>query len=82
MHLVLDCHVAGHPDGTQETRKNPLQRYQGLKYFDQLAPLLERLHEVGTERDKAGNRKLFMDQYCMMVLLYLFDPVVDSLRGL
>ncbi len=54
----------------------------GLKYFDQLAPLLERLHDVGTERDKAGNRKLFMDQYCMMVLLFLFNPIVDSLRGL
>lgn len=54
----------------------------GLKYFDQLAPLLERLHSVGTERDKAGNRKLFMDQYCMMVLLFLFNPIVDSLRGL
>jgi hypothetical protein len=36
---------------------------QGLKCFDPLAPLLERLHEVGTERDKAGNRKLSMDQY-------------------
>jgi len=54
----------------------------GLKYFDQLAPLLERLHDVGTERDKAGNRQLFMDQYCMMILLFLFNPIVDSLRGL
>ena len=55
---------------------------QGLKYFDQLAPLLERLHSVGTERDEAGNRKLFMDQYCMMTLLFLFNPIVDSLRGI
>jgi hypothetical protein len=54
----------------------------GLKYFDQLAPLLERLRDVGTERDRAGNRNLFMDQYCMMVLLFLFNPVVDSLRGI
>jgi hypothetical protein len=54
----------------------------GLKYFDQLAPLLERLREVGTDRDKAGNRNLFMDQYCMMVLLFLFNPIVDSLRGI
>ncbi len=54
----------------------------GLKYFEQLAGLLERLHDVGTERDRAGNRKLFMDQYCMMVLLFLFNPVVNSLRGL
>ena len=54
----------------------------GLKYFDQLAPLLEGLRDVGTERDKAGNRDLFMDQYCMLVLLFLFNPIVDSLRGI
>jgi hypothetical protein len=54
----------------------------GLKFFDQLAPLLERLREVGTERDKAGNRQLFMDQYCLLVLLFLFNPIVDSLRGI
>lgn len=54
----------------------------GLKYFNQLAPLLERLHDVGTDRDKAGNRNLFMDQYCMLVLLFLFNPIVDSLRGI
>ncbi len=27
-----------------------------LKYFDQQAPTLERLNEVGTQRDKAGKR--------------------------
>jgi hypothetical protein len=36
----------------------------GLKYFDRLMPLLERLHDVGTARDRAGNRTLFFDQYC------------------
>jgi hypothetical protein len=55
---------------------------QGLKYFDKLAPLLARLHEVGTERDRAGNRQLHMDQYCMLVLLFLFNPVVTSLRAI
>src|SRR3954451_7636528 len=28
----------------------------GLKYFDRLMPLLEKLHDVGTQRDRAGNR--------------------------
>jgi len=37
---------------------------QGLKYFRRLLPLFERLHEVGCQRDKAGNRRLHMDQYC------------------
>lgn len=54
----------------------------GLKYFDKLAPLLERLHDDGCARDRAGNRELHFDQYCMLTLLYLFNPIVTSLRGL
>ena len=54
----------------------------GLKYFDKLQPLLRRLHDVGCERDKAGNRKLHMDEYCLLVLLFLFNPVVRSLRAI
>ena len=54
----------------------------GLKYFDKLQPLLKRLHEVGCQRDKAGNRKLHMDEYCLLVLLFLFNPVVRSLRAI
>ena len=53
----------------------------GLKYFRQLDGLLEQLHDVGGEGDKAGNRTLHMDQYCMLVLLYLFNPIVSSLRA-
>src|SRR5271165_5686734 len=55
---------------------------RGLKYFDQLAPLLERLHDSGCKRDIAGNRSLHFDQYCMLILLFFFNPVVKSLRGL
>lgn len=55
---------------------------KGMKYFKVLQPLLTRLHDVGTTRDKARNRDLHMDQYCTLVLLWLFSPVVDSLRGL
>jgi len=54
----------------------------GLQYFRRLLPLLERLREAGCARDKAGNRTLTMDQYCSLVLLYLFNPVVVSLRSL
>ena len=54
----------------------------GLKYFNQLAPLLQRLHNDACQRDKAGNRDLHCDQYCMLVLLYLFNPVVSSLRAI
>jgi hypothetical protein len=55
---------------------------EGLKYFRKLWPLFERLHEVGCQRDKAGNRRLFMDQYCALVLLFLFNPCVRSLRAI
>jgi hypothetical protein len=55
---------------------------QGLKFFDKLAPLLERLHDVGTERDRAHNRTLHCDQYCLLILLYLFNPLVTSMRAL
>jgi hypothetical protein len=54
----------------------------GLKYFDKLAPLLARLHDDGCARDRAGNRGLHYDQYCMLILLYLFNPIVTSLRSL
>jgi hypothetical protein len=33
-------------------------------------------------RDKAGNRRLHVDQSCTLILLYLFNPVVVSLRSL
>lgn len=54
----------------------------GLKYFDRLQPLLARLHEVGCQRDKAGNRDLHFDEYCLLILLYLFNPICVSLRAL
>ena len=65
---------------TAKTEK-PLE-LQGFKYLKQLLPLFENLHDVGCQRDKAGNRSLFYDQYCMIVLLYLFNPILRSLRSL
>jgi hypothetical protein len=55
---------------------------QGFKYFKLLNPLLERLHEHATQRDKAGNRQLFFDQYAALHLLYFFNPILTSLRGI
>jgi len=54
----------------------------GLKYFKVLGPLLDRLHDDGTARDRAGNRRLFFDQYACLLLLFFFNPVVKSLRAL
>jgi hypothetical protein len=55
---------------------------QGLKYFHQLQPLLARLHEVGTESDRSGNRQLFFNDYAALILLFFFNPSLDSLRAL
>lgn len=53
----------------------------GLKFFNKLAPLLVRLHDDGCARDRAGNRELHYDQYCMLILLYMFNPTLVSLRA-
>lgn len=55
---------------------------QGFKYFEMITPLLERLHADGTADDKAGNRKLFFDQYAALMLLYFFNPILTSFNGL
>ena len=63
-------------------RKKIQQRdITGLKFFDKLAPLLVRLHDDGCARDRAGNRELHYDQYCLLILLYLFNPTLASLRA-
>jgi len=51
---------------------------QGLKYFQNLFPLLQRYHEV----KKHHNRKLHFDQYLTLLILYFFNPVLTSLRGI
>ncbi len=66
----------------EKKRKIEESDITGLKFFDKLAPLLNRLHDDGCQRDRAGNRTLHYDQYCMLTLLYLFNPIVTSLRGI
>jgi hypothetical protein len=55
---------------------------QGLKYFRPLTAILEKLHGVGAERDRAGNRTLHFDHYASLLLLYFFNPTLTSLRGI
>jgi hypothetical protein len=61
---------------------DPQPQLSGFKYLKKLLPLFERLHADGCTRDKAGNRTLHFDHYCALVLLYLFNPIVRSLRAL
>jgi hypothetical protein len=64
--------------------KTPIQQkdLQGLKYFKLLGPLLDRLHDDASSRDRASNRKLFYDQYACLLLLSFFNPIVSSLRSI
>jgi len=76
---------SGADNSSMAGKKRPEVREKdigGLKYFDKLSPLLARLHDAGCERDKAGNRRLHFDQYCMLNMLFLFNPIVTSLRGI
>ena len=50
--------------------------------FKVVNKMLQRLHDAGCERDIAGNRILHMDQYVSLILLYMFNPICDSLRSL
>lgn len=65
-------------------KKEPIRAedLEGFKYFEILSPFVEKLHSIGTERDRAANRKLFFDQYGSLILLYFFNPILTSLRGI
>ena len=77
---MLWCMARSSKDNTDKKIKE--SDLTGLSDLRAIAKLLKPLHEVGTERDKAGNRDLHMDQYCLLVLMWLYNPVIDSLRGL
>ena len=50
----------------------------GYKYFDRLDKLLKTLHSHAD----CPNRKLHYDEYVSLILLYFFNPVLTSLRGI
>jgi hypothetical protein len=68
-------------DAASRQPVNPRQ-IRGLKQLRKLLPMLASLREEGCGRDSAGNRELFFDQYVTLVLLYLFNPSIDSMRAL
>lgn len=39
----------------------------GFKYVRVVGTLLQALHDAATERDRAGNRQLFYDQYATLL---------------
>jgi hypothetical protein len=53
-----------------------------LGHLKRAFELLNRLHDVGCERDKAGNRQLHFDEYCKLALLYIWNPLIASVHDL
>src|SRR6204780_1479718 len=73
------------PPTQPETPAEPAIREEdlvGFKYFQKILPMLVRLHGEGCARDKAHNRRLHYDQYATLLLLFFFNPIVTSMRGL
>jgi len=73
------------PPAQPDTPAEPAIREKdlvGFKYFQTILPLLDRLHDDGCARDKAHNRRLHYDQYTALFLLFFFNPILTSMRGL
>jgi hypothetical protein len=66
-------------DEQQELDPNTVE---GVKYLKQVFGLLQRLAPAGCQRDQAGNRDFKFSQYAGLLLLGLFNPIVQSVRGL
>jgi hypothetical protein len=74
-------HTATELANTPGPKKRPPLRQSdlsGFKYFGQLDELLHGLHDHAD----CPNRKLHYDQYASLILLYFFNPVLTSLRGI
>ena len=65
-----------------EFRAEPPSPLQGQRLVQPALKLIDRVHDAGTQRDRAGNRQLFYDQYAALLLPYFCNPALDSLRAL
>ncbi len=55
---------------------------QSVRLVGRATRLFEQLAHAGTERDTAGNRKFLFSHYASLVLLSVFNPAMQTLRGL
>jgi hypothetical protein len=74
--------ASGVQSSAAESKPITADQLHGIKQLARIAGLLAKLHEVGCDRDKADNRELHFDDYVLLVLLYLFNPMIDSMRTL
>jgi hypothetical protein len=81
--LVHDAPVAQQPSSAvADAAAITLEQLSGFRFLDRIVGLLPKLHHCGCARDKAGNRELYYEDYVLLVLLYLFNPLIDSMRTL
>lgn len=68
----------------EHTSQEPLREKDilCLGHLQRVFGLLDALKDVGTERDTACNRELFFNDYCKLVLLHIWNPLIGSLRQL
>lgn len=59
-----------------------IARLGHFKQLGKVAKLLGFLHDNGCVRDRAGNRELHFDDYVLLILLWMFNPLIDSMRAL
>ena len=74
--------LTGSAHGGKFVAGDSLERLQGVQFLMRLDPLLQRLRQTGCERDRAGNRRLFFDDVCSLILLTFFNPSVKTLQDL
>jgi hypothetical protein len=66
----------------QRKAEQPPDGIYKLKLVARAKGLFGRLCKAGTERDTAGNRRLLYSNYAALVLLSMFNPAMQTLRGL
>jgi hypothetical protein len=63
---------------TERTKR----RLQSVRLIKPLRRMLRKIHSAGTQRDRAGNRRFFYDDYLSLLLLYFANASLTSLRSL
>jgi hypothetical protein len=69
-------------EDSSKARDLPLEAVHKLRLVARAKGLFGRLRKAGTERDTAGNRRLLYSHYASLVLLSMFNPTMQTLRGL
>jgi len=65
-----------------DSEQSAARRLRAVRMIGPLRRLLKQIHWAGTERDRAGNRRFYYDDYLSLLLLYFVNPSLSSLRAL